>query len=112
MEPADLPSIDVATAAARTDAVLLDVREYEEFASGHAPAARHLPMSSLMNRVDELDKTEPLMCICRSGNRSGQVTAWLIGQGYVAVNVAGGMAGWDRAGLPVVNSSGRPGVVI
>ncbi len=112
MHTTDLPTTDVTTASTRTDATLLDVREYEEFASGHAPTAVHLPMSVLMGRVDELDKRQTLMCICRSGNRSRQVAAWLISQGYDAINVVGGMSAWERDGHPVVNSWGGQGGVI
>jgi rhodanese-related sulfurtransferase len=91
------------------DQVLLDVRELDEWAAGHAPHAVHLPMSQL--HPDRLP-AGTLLCICRSGNRSGQVVAALRQAGYDAVNVAGGMHSWQGLGLPVVRDDGRPGTVI
>jgi rhodanese-related sulfurtransferase len=110
--PATIPSIDVDTAAADRDRPLLDVREYEEWMSGRAPHAVHIPMSELVRRVGELDPSRPIACICRSGNRSAQVTGWLRRQGFDAVNVAGGMSAWAAHGHAVVNHAGNPGVVI
>lgn len=108
-----VPTIDVETAAsAAADAVLLDVREYQEWMAGHAPTARHIPMSELPNRVDELPRDRRIVCICRSGNRSGQVTGWLGAQGFDAVNMAGGMQRWAALGNPVVNHAGNDGAVI
>lgn len=108
-----LPTIDVDDAAAATgDVVLLDVREYQEWMAGHAPGARHIPMSELPHRVDELPTSSRIVCICRSGNRSGRVTAWLVVNGYDAVNMTGGMQRWSGAGHPVHNHAGNPGVVI
>lgn len=111
--PDALPTIDVDTAAALSDGtVLLDVREYEEWMSGHAPSAIHIPMSQLPNRIPELDRTRPIVCVCRSGNRSAQVTAWLRRQGFDATNMRGGMSVWSSFGHPIVNHNGNPGVVI
>lgn len=113
MDPATLPTVDADTAAAATDDfVLLDVREYEEWMSGHAPDAIHIPMSELVTRVGELDRTRPIICICRSGGRSARVTAWLSEQGFDAVNMAGGMHAWAGFGHPLINHAGNPGVVI
>ncbi len=112
MPATDLPTIDVDAAHAAADALLLDVRERDEWTLGHAPDAVLLPMSELARRVDELDTSRRIVCICRSGNRSARVTAFLIQQGYDALNVAGGMYAWASAGHPVVTSAGGPGVVI
>ncbi|MDP2289582.1 MAG: rhodanese-like domain-containing protein [Actinomycetota bacterium] len=105
-------SVDDAALAAAGGAVLLDVREYEEWMSGHAPTAIHIPMNDLPSRVGELDRTRRIVCICRSGNRSGRVTAWLLQQGFDAVNMAGGMFQWASFGHPMVNHAGNAGVVI
>jgi rhodanese-related sulfurtransferase len=112
MPLAGLPTVDADAAQSATDAVLLDVRERDEWSLGHAPAAVLVPMSELARRIDELDVTRRIVCVCRSGNRSARVTAFLIQQGYDAVNLAGGMYAWASAGHPVVTSAGGPGVVI
>jgi len=83
-------------------AVLLDVREDDEWTAGHAPEARHLPMSQLTGRLDEVPAADPLFVICRSGSRSARVVAFLSQQGVPAVNVAGGMQSWAAAGRPMV----------
>lgn len=90
--------------------VLLDVREDDEWAAGHAPDATHVPMSRLTPDAIPADTT--VLCICRSGGRSGRVTEALRNRGIDAVNVAGGMNAWAAAGLPVVRADGRPGTVI
>lgn len=95
IQPADLP----------VGAPLLDVREDDEWRAGHAPDAVHIPMSTIVERVAEIP-TGCVYVICRSGNRSGQVAAWLSGQGREAVNVAGGMKAWAASGLPMVGETG------
>ncbi len=111
MDLTALPSID-ADGAAVADRVLLDVREYEEWMSGHAPTAVHIPMSRLVEHVEELDRSQRIICICRSGNRSARVTAWLRERGFDAVNMTGGMSTWARDGHPMINHAGNPGIVI
>jgi rhodanese-related sulfurtransferase len=95
------------------DAVLLDVREDDEWTAGHAPAARHVPMSQLTGRLDEVPAADPLYVICRSGSRSARVVAFLSQQGVPAVNVAGGMQSWAAAGRPLVaeRAGATPGVL-
>ena len=90
----------------------LDVREDVEWDAGHAPDTMHVPMGELPQRLDELDATRRIACICRSGNRSGTVTAWLLQQGFDAVNMVGGMGAWAREGNPVITDSGTAGAVI
>lgn len=81
--------------------LLVDVRtpgEYEY--DGHIDGARLLPLSSLMQRMDELPKDQPIVCVCRSGARSNTACEILASQGFDAINLSGGMIGWKRAGLP------------
>jgi rhodanese-related sulfurtransferase len=87
------------------DSVLLDIREQYEWDAVHAPNAQHLPMSELEARAGELPIDATLLVICHSGQRSTLVTEALVAAGYDAVNVAGGMLGWELAGGDVV----RPG---
>jgi rhodanese-related sulfurtransferase len=93
-------------------AVLLDVREADEWDAGHAPEALWMPMGEVQARIGELSPERPVVAICRSGARSGVVTEALIGAGYDAVNLEGGMRAWFAEDLPVVASDGLPGVVI
>jgi len=112
MPVTSLPAIDADTAAADNVSMLVDVREHEEWIRGHAPRAVHIPMNDFVKRASELDPTRPVICVCRSGNRSAQVTAWLLQHDFEAVNLTGGMNSWAAGGHPLVNSAGNPGLVI
>ena len=52
-----------------------------------------------------------IVCMCRSGNRSGRVVAYLLEHGFDAVNLAGGAQQWASFGHPLVNHVGNAGVV-
>ncbi len=81
--------------------LLVDVRtpgEYEY--DGHIDGARLLPLSSLMQRMNELPKDRPIVCVCRSGARSYTACEMLSAQGFDAINLSGGMIGWKRSGFP------------
>jgi len=93
-------------------ALLLDVREADEWDAGHAPDAVWIPMGELQARVDELPRDRRIVAICRTGARSGVVTGALVGAGYDAVNLEGGMRAWAAEDFAVVASDGLPGVVI
>jgi rhodanese-related sulfurtransferase len=83
-------------------ALLVDVREPDEWRTGHAPDATLIPMGQVPARLAELPADREILLICRSGNRSGQVQRFLLARGYQRVaNVAGGMGDWARAGLPL-----------
>ncbi|WP_405877116.1 rhodanese-like domain-containing protein [Streptomyces sp. NBC_01136] len=101
---------DAATAG---DAVLLDVREPDEWQAGHASRAVHLPLSALMAGagLPAAAQGRPLVVICHSGNRSRQAAELLTARGAEAVDVIGGMRDWERSGLPVVNALGKDGTV-
>lgn len=97
--------------------VLLDVREDDEWAAGHAPEAVHIPLGELPVRVGELAELpddRPLYVICRSGGRSARATAWLNAAGVAeAINVEGGMQAWQAVGREVVGEhEGVPPEVI
>lgn len=76
---------------------LLDVREPDEFAAGHIPEARNLPLSQLVAAQDTLDPSQHYYLICRSGNRSANACAYLSQKGFQVTNVAGGMLDWKGA---------------
>jgi rhodanese-related sulfurtransferase len=93
-------------------AVLVDVREDDEWAAGHARGATHLPMSRLSRQPDDLPRDRLIICVCHIGARSAAVADWLADAGWDAVNLTGGMEAWLAAGLPVVRDDGSPGSVI
>lgn len=87
-------------------AVLVDVREPNEYDELHAEGALLLPLSELEARYAELPKDKPLLMICRSGARSARAGDFLLQNGYGDVtNLAGGTLAWNEAGLPVVRGS-------
>jgi rhodanese-related sulfurtransferase len=107
-----LPDLDPGQAAElleRGEAVLLDVREPQEWAAGHAPQAEHLPLGLLTPDAVPQDRT--VIAICRSGNRSGTAADTLAAAGVPVHNLAGGMKAWTQADLPVVTDDGKPGTV-
>jgi len=106
-----VPDITPAEALDRivAGALLLDVREQDEWDAGHAPQARHLAMSELGARVEELPRDVELVCVCHVGGRSAMVTEALNRAGWRAVNLAGGMRAWQAAGYEVVDAAGQPG---
>jgi len=114
VHPDSPPEISATEAADQLadDAVLLDVREQHEWDAGHAPQARHLAMSELSGRIDEVPKDIPVICVCHGGGRSSRVAMALHQAGYNALNLRGGMVAWDAAGLPVIDHVGSPGTVI
>ena len=85
----------------RGDVILLDVREDDEFKSGHIPGAEWIPLGELSSRLSELPKDKTIVAVCRSGNRSGQATELLRRNGFDAHNMQGGMNSWVQAGLDV-----------
>ncbi len=86
---------DLVAAGAR----LLDVRDDHEWAAGRAPGALHVALAELPDRVDDLDRSRAIVCVCRSGGRSARATEFLVERGFDAVNLAGGMTAWALAGL-------------
>ena len=94
-------------------AYLLDVREPDEWAAGHAPDAHHLPMMEVPARMAEVPVDTEVVVVCRSGGRSGQVVSYLMGNGWDNVrNLDGGMQSWAAAGLDVISENGQPARVL
>jgi rhodanese-related sulfurtransferase len=89
------------SAACERGEVVIDVREPFEFASGHIPCARHIPMHLVPLRIDEIPSDRAVYVVCASGNRSWQVCQFLERQGIAAFNVNGGTSAWQAAGLPL-----------
>ena len=94
-------------------AVMIDVREADEFRAGHAPGAMHVPLSRLAHDgAVGLPEARRLVLVCRSGNRSRRAAALLAAQGVNCVDMAGGMLDWAAEGLPVRDARGSGGTVI
>ena len=95
-----MKSITIAELAVREGTPLVDVREKDEFASGHVPGAVNIPMSEIGNRLDELPEGA-FDVICQAGGRSARVVEALEPRGYDATNVEGGTGEWIAAGHAV-----------
>ena len=110
----DVPAVSPAEAFAMLEegALLIDIREMDEWTAGHAPSASHVPMGSLGAAASDMSKTTPMVFICRSGRRSHQAVAALIEAGYHVFNLEGGMQAWQQAGCVVVRNDGSTGMVI
>jgi rhodanese-related sulfurtransferase len=91
--------------------VVLDVREDDEWQAGRLDGSVHIPLRELGERFAELPNGQVLV-VCRSGNRSAYATAYLVDQGFDAVNLAGGLLAWHRAGRPLAAVDGRPARVL
>lgn len=82
----------------------LDVREDSEYKDGHVLNAIHIPLGKLSTRIGELEKYkgQPLVVICRNGNRSSSACVTLGKQGFAqAYNLEGGVTAWQKAKLPL-----------
>ncbi|MFN7085103.1 MAG: rhodanese-like domain-containing protein [Burkholderiales bacterium] len=88
----------------RRDAVVLDVRENDEYAGGHIANSRHIPLAQLGGRIKELEKfrTRPVIICCRSGSRAAAAIDVLRKNGFnEAVMLRGGISAWQQAGMPL-----------
>ena len=94
-----------------SDYQILDVREDHEWAAGGIAGAHHIPLGELATRLDEVDRSRPVVTVCRSGNRSGKAARQLNRCGLNAHNLDGGLGAWVAAGLTVTTPDGRPGRV-
>ena len=77
---------------AENDAIILDVREPAEWQLGVLPGSQKVSVRDLPSRVKDFDPNQAVLCVCRSGNRSGQVAAYLAHSGFSKVaNLTGGV---------------------
>ena len=106
----EVPEIDVEELAARTaaGAVVIDVREPDEYQEGHVPGARLIPLNDVPDRLAEVPTDQPVLVICKLGGRSLRASEFLIANGVDATNVAGGTMAWIDAGHRVVEGD-EPG---
>ncbi len=88
----------------REDAQVIDVREADEFAAGHLPEAKNVPLAKLADRISEIErfKDKPVIVCCASGMRSGKACGELRKLGFAKIhNLSGGIDAWVGAGYPV-----------
>ncbi|MGE5161418.1 MAG: rhodanese-like domain-containing protein [Betaproteobacteria bacterium] len=86
------------------NALVIDVRTPEEFATGSLPGARNIPVDKFDQKMRDIKKDKPLIVVCASDSRAGRAAAQLRASGYAEVFVlAGGLAAWRAAGLPIRN---------
>ncbi len=98
----DVPEIDI-TELARVraaGAVLIDVREPDEYTAAHVPGAALVPLATVPERVDEVPTEGTVYVICAKGARSLRAAEFYRAKGIDAVNVAGGTNAWVEAGHP------------
>lgn len=89
--------------------LLLDVREYPEFAGGHLAGARLLPLTELGARADELPRDREIACVCRTGRRSAEAADKLANLGFnKVIHLEGGLTAWQKAGLPLKRETHAP----
>ena len=82
---------------------LIDVRTPAEYAAGHVPGAKSIPLNTLMARGNEISNDAEVFVICQMGGRSAQAIMFLSQQFGMnnLINSDGGTAGWIQAGYPV-----------
>lgn len=100
----EIGTLNVTQLINRENAVLLDVREVNEFEGGKLPNAIHIPLSQLGSRMGELAKMtgRPIVVYCMRGHRSATAGAALAKQGFAKIyQLQGGLKAWKEAGLPV-----------
>lgn len=99
--------LDAFAVAHADGAVVIDVREPYEYASGHVPGATLVPLASLPAHAGALPRHQPVYIICATGNRSLTAARFLAERGVAARSVAGGTSRWMARGLPAVPGRGE-----
>lgn len=87
----------------RTFERVVDVREADEFAEGHIKGAELVPLNQIQKAALKWNPKDPIVLVCRSGNRSGNAATYLASLGFECpINLQGGMMAWQAAGLEIV----------
>ncbi len=96
-------SVDELTTLVESGSLVIDVREPDEYESGHIPGAILVPLSTVSTNTSEFESEETVYVVCRSGGRSMQACEILHEVGITnVVNVAGGTIGWISLGNEIV----------
>lgn len=96
-------SVDEAHQLYTEGTYVLDVRTVEEWEEYHAPNTTLIPLDELSARVNELPKGQPIVVVCRSGNRSQTGRDILLQAGFNATSMSGGLNEWRDSGYPIVS---------
>jgi rhodanese-related sulfurtransferase len=96
-------SVDEAYQMYQDGTFVLDVRTPEEWSEFHAPNTTLIPLDELAARLNELPKDQPIVVVCRSGNRSQTGRDILLQAGFDATSMTGGLNEWRDTGHPVVS---------
>lgn len=95
-------SVDEAYELYQDGVFFLDVRTQEEWDDFHAPGTTLIPLDELESRLNELPEDEPIVVVCRSGNRSQVGRDILLSNGFEQTSsMAGGLNAWSAAGYPI-----------
>ena len=109
----ELRNINVAEALTRVrdGALLLDVREDNEWEAGRAADATHIALSAVPDHLEDFTKERLIVCVCRSGARSARAATFLLQNGYDAINLEGGMLAWADEGEPLVGDGDEASII-
>ena len=86
---------------------LVDVRGADEHEAGHIAGDRHIPFDRLKDEVVTLDREQPILLYCRSGERSATAAEALQASGWNANSIEGGLLDWVERGLPIEPGDGH-----
>lgn len=106
--PAPEVEVDELALALKDGAQLIDVRDVEEYAQGHVPQARLIPLANVLEYHKSLDRHRPVYVICASGHRSMAAAGALRQVGIDAQSVAGGTFEWAKQQRPISTGTDSP----
>jgi len=104
----EIGTLDATRLMNQSGSLVIDVRDAKEFAAGHLPRARHIPLPELESRLGEIGKfkDKPVLVTDKSGARAGSAARFLRRSGFANVfQLKGGVAAWQQASLPVERAS-------
>jgi rhodanese-related sulfurtransferase len=106
----DIGTLDATRLMNQGGALVLDIRDEKEYAAGHLPKARHIPVRELSARMGEIAKfkAKPVIVTCKSGTRAAAACRLLKQSGFTNVfQLRGGLAAWQQASLPLEKEPAR-----